>query len=162
MGRADERADRLHPRIWRAYAQQRSVRKLPIPLRPQPRFRWGRNGSSVLRANDLPRVGQFCFNAENGPMPRVSHAVGGRGGNCSNPAELAVSTTIRKTSFGRRQCIHAEIDAGHAVTLELSASPAQFDSTIARTERSLQIATAHLNAWQLPSQDGEWLFEVGD
>ncbi len=48
----------------------------------------------------------------------------------------------------------------NAVTLELSASPAQFDSTIARTERSLQNETAHLNAWQLPSQDGEWLFEV--
>lgn len=48
----------------------------------------------------------------------------------------------------------------NAVTLELSASPAQFDSTIARTERSLQNETAHLNAWQLPSQAGEWLFEV--
>ena len=48
----------------------------------------------------------------------------------------------------------------NAVTLELSASPAQFDSTIARTERSLQNETAQLHALQLPSQAGEWLFEV--
>jgi PAS domain-containing protein len=48
----------------------------------------------------------------------------------------------------------------NAVTLELSASPTQFDSTIARTERSLQNETAQLSLMQLPSNAGEWAFEV--
>ena len=48
----------------------------------------------------------------------------------------------------------------NAVTLELSASPTQFDSTIARTERSLQNETAQLHLMQLPSDAGEWAFEV--
>lgn len=48
----------------------------------------------------------------------------------------------------------------NAVTLELSASPTQFDSTIARTERSLQNETAQLSLMQLPSDAGEWAFEV--
>ena len=48
----------------------------------------------------------------------------------------------------------------NAVALELSASPTQFDSTIARTTRSLQNETAQLRLIQLPSPIGEWAFEV--
>ena len=48
----------------------------------------------------------------------------------------------------------------NAVALELSASPAQFDSTIARTERSLQNESAQLKVIQLQSPAGEWAFEV--
>ena len=48
----------------------------------------------------------------------------------------------------------------NSVALDLSASPAQYDSTIARTEHYLQNETAQLMVSQLPSQAGEWKFEV--
>ena len=48
----------------------------------------------------------------------------------------------------------------NAVQLSLSASPTQFDSTIARTVASLQHETAHLSVNQLASAPGEWAFEV--
>ena len=47
-----------------------------------------------------------------------------------------------------------------AVALELSATTVQFDSTIARTERSLQTQTAELEVRQLASEMGDWEFEV--
>jgi len=48
----------------------------------------------------------------------------------------------------------------NAVQLSLSASPTQFDSTIARTVASLQHETARLSVNQLASSHGEWAFEV--
>jgi hypothetical protein len=48
----------------------------------------------------------------------------------------------------------------NAVQLSLSASPTQFDSTIARTVASLQRETARLSVNQLASAPGEWAFEV--
>lgn len=48
----------------------------------------------------------------------------------------------------------------HAVQLNLSASPVQFDSTIARTVAALQHQTASLHVRQLASDPGEWAFEV--
>ena len=48
----------------------------------------------------------------------------------------------------------------NAVQLSLSASPTQFDSTIARTVASLQHETARLTVNQLASAQGEWAFEV--
>lgn len=48
----------------------------------------------------------------------------------------------------------------NAVQLSLSASPTQFDSTIARTVASLQHETARLSVNQLASAPGEWAFEV--
>lgn len=48
----------------------------------------------------------------------------------------------------------------NAVALELSATPTQFDSTIARTVRSLQKETVQLQVRQLPTPAGEWAFEV--
>lgn len=48
----------------------------------------------------------------------------------------------------------------NAVQLSLSASPTQFDSTIARTVASLQQQTANLKVEQLASETGEWAFAV--
>lgn len=48
----------------------------------------------------------------------------------------------------------------NAVQLSLSASPTQFDSTIARTVASLQRETARLEVQQLASETGEWAFAV--
>ncbi len=48
----------------------------------------------------------------------------------------------------------------NAVQLNLSATPVQFDSTIARTVASLQHQTAHLKVRQLATSPGEWAFEV--
>lgn len=48
----------------------------------------------------------------------------------------------------------------NAVQLNLSASPTQFDSTIARTVASLQRETARLEVQQLASTTGEWAFAV--
>ena len=48
----------------------------------------------------------------------------------------------------------------NAATLGLSATPTQYDSTIARTLRGLQQATATLNVQQLPAPTGEVAFEV--
>ncbi len=48
----------------------------------------------------------------------------------------------------------------NAVQLNLSATPVQFDSTIARTEASLQQQTANLQVRQLATSPGEWAFEV--
>ena len=48
----------------------------------------------------------------------------------------------------------------NAVALDLSASPAQFDTTIARTTRSLQHETADLRLTQLPAPSGEVAFDV--
>jgi hypothetical protein len=48
----------------------------------------------------------------------------------------------------------------NAVALDLSASPAQFDTTIARTVRSLTTETAELRLVQLPAATGEVAFEV--
>ena len=48
----------------------------------------------------------------------------------------------------------------NAVQLNLSATPTQFDSTIARTTASLQQATANLTVRQLASSPDEWAFEV--
>ena len=48
----------------------------------------------------------------------------------------------------------------NAMELSLSASPTQFDSTIARTVAALQHETARLSVNQLASDPGEWAFEV--
>ena len=48
----------------------------------------------------------------------------------------------------------------NAMQLSLSASPTQFDSTIARTVAALQHETARLSVNQLASDPGEWAFEV--
>lgn len=48
----------------------------------------------------------------------------------------------------------------HAVQLDLSATSTQFDSTIARTLRSLEHETAIIHLHQLASEAEEWIFDV--